>query len=306
LSSEREISITRISEDLEVFGYVLDRENLSRINIMATEAVKSGDERQNSAIAFSASVSCKDHREFSFNSIEQVISYLEVSTEIHVRLELNYHIKDHAAIELSFDKNGFINIIGYGAVENNFEFGVNRLKREIMACDPCYPRIIKWFTHSRALVSALTSMIVLASFYLFICAGYYIYAGSVGVNIDPKAIPVGNEYYNDVEKALKSDSIEVKIDTLLRGELRNFTNVTDILDRQKKLVFNISIYLVFMAVVFLIRRIFRTIYPKAFFSFGPSVRTLQRLQRKREMWIVGVVVAFIVNILTGLILGLAF
>ena len=59
--------------------------------------------------------------------------------------------------------------------------------------------------------------------------GYSFYANNVGVDIDPNIIPKGNEYYIQVENALKSDDISEKINILLLAQLKSFTNVQDIL-----------------------------------------------------------------------------
>lgn len=133
--------------------------------------------------------------------------------------------------------------------------------------------------------------------------GYYFYAKNVGVNIDPTIIPDGNTFYQEVEKALKSDSLSRKIDVLLISNLKDFTNVQDILERQKRYIGILLFSLTIILIAFFVLKTFSNLYPLALYSFGRQKEFLTKLRRKRDIWEVGVLLAFIVNIIAGLVIA---
>jgi hypothetical protein len=124
----------------------------------------------------------------------------------------------------------------------------------------------------------------------------------VGVNIDPSLIPSGNTYFQEVEQALKSDSLSRKLDVLLMAQLRSFRNVQDVLDLLEGLIVFSLIALSIIAVSMLLLRVIARLYPLSFFAFGHQREVLSKLQHKREIWGVAVLLAFIVNVIAGLLI----
>jgi hypothetical protein len=139
--------------------------------------------------------------------------------------------------------------------------------------------------------------------YLFFNIAYYLYALTVGVNVDPEILPDGNKYFQEVEAALKSGTESEKIDTILRGQFLHFSNVSSVLDRcRTHLIASLIAILVGVSAVFGIRGL-RRLYPFSFFAFGPNADRLKQLTRRREILSVAIVIAFAVNIIAGIIVA---
>jgi hypothetical protein len=142
------------------------------------------------------------------------------------------------------------------------------------------------------------------SVWLLVSMGTYIYAQRVGVNVDdPTVIPVGNEYLRRAALALKSHDVNVKLDALLSAQLAGFTNVRDYLASDYRQIVRALIGIAVCVIVLLGFKQMIKLYPKSLFLFGGETRKLEHLQNQRQIWGICIVLAFIANVLAGLVVA---
>jgi hypothetical protein len=216
---------------------------------------------------------------------------------------MRYVVLKESGINVEFFRN--YGKIGVSAYSNalDFQFHIDRLFREIQKCKQEYSWFVRKFIIERDLPRNVLNWLFICSFLLLFFAGYYFYALKVGVNIDPTFIPSGNEYFQEVEQAIRSDDIARKLDVLLLSQLKGFTNVQDVLQRQQTLIIFTLIVLAIAVVLYFLARFVENLYPTAFFEFEPQKKILVDIQRKRDIVWAGIVIGFIVNVIAGLIIA---
>jgi len=296
------LTITRISEDFDIPGYVVDSEILHRIDAIAREAVAGTEDPRMADLEVEYSVTTEAGVELKFETIDSLEARLNSEPKQLESVSLEYRVPLEVGISLVFESKGEIGLSAFGDAPD-FQFNIDRLTRELRRCDQEYGWLVRTFVFPARVRMLLAMLLFPVSFYLLFHIGYYLYALNVGVNIDPSLIPSGYTYFQEVEKALKSDSIARKLDVLLLAQLRDFKNVQDILEREERLVVLSLIALAIIVVLSALLRSIARLYPLSFFAFGRQKEVLSKLQRRREIWGVAVLLGFIVNIIAGLIVA---
>ena len=109
------------------------------------------------------------------------------------------------------------------------------------------------------------------------------YAKNAGVDIaDIGIVPDGNTYYKNVEDAIKDDDLNLKINTLLMGELKGFSNVTDIISRYTIYIRYVSIATIIVLLLFIVIRHISNLYPLTSFEIGDEIEKLKKIKRKEN------------------------
>ena len=209
-------------ETLSIPGYVLGHDSLSRIDRSAKKMFsKVGDITQEFLVIGKETTSCA--------TLNEVTRLFEESRLVPIGIGLSYTSND-GGLRVLFQPNGQIRVYARGQLKG-FENQFENIKRELRGCDqePNFLVTSLVFSrYSRRILTGALFLIFATSFFLAWETCYYFYAASVGVDIDPKLIPDGNAYFKEVEQALQKGSDAEKIDVLLRGQLRMFSNVSGV------------------------------------------------------------------------------
>lgn len=289
---------TTFSREVELIGYVLDEATLRRVDQYARASLRP-DSSAGATIDSDCAAITRDGATLRFKSVDALLAHFETAKDLIEKLGLDYYAKDSGRISVFFDDDGTIRFTAYGPTPNT-EFVAEGLTREIKNCDPHYHWLARFIAFSRRPQWWLATLLVPVSFLLIAFIAYYFYASRVGVNVDQSLLYEGNTYYQDVERAISSKSIEEKLNILLKGQLKGFTNVSAVLANTQARIGTVVVVLIGMVLLLLALRSYAAAYPRAFFSLGPASDQLHRLERKRELWIVGVGLAFVINVAAGL------
>lgn len=289
--------ITRVSDKLKINGYVVDSLSLDRIVTTARRALNP-DFPDQGVVRITATPDGNASR-LQFDDIHSALAHFDRNRVEINSVTLSFESAKDSQLEIAMESDGTISFSGINS-RPDFLFHIDQLKRELQACDQRFPAFAKFFAFSpmprHLIFLALATASVMLSWNVF----YYFHALDVGVDVDPKVMPDGNKYFQEIETVLKSGTDSEKIDTILRGQFLRFTNVSSVLDRcRQNMIWSLVILGLGVASIFLIRWV-RLLYPKTFFAFGPSVQKLQRTVRGREVLSVGIVIAFIVNVIAGI------
>ena len=216
------------------------------------------------------------------------------------------YVRQQLAINIVFDQKGRITSSAFGG-KPDFQFNVDRLERVIHECDPEYGWPIRLLVFRDWVKQFFSWSLAAVSLILLLLLAYYAYGRRVGVNVDPSIIPSGNAYFQDVERAIKSNDTNTKLNVLLEGQVwaSGFENIRDILQRTKWKIALASLILVVLLILSFIRWRIVRLYPITFFAFGHHKQVLRRLQRKREIWLTAIIIAFIVNVIAGFVVALS-
>lgn len=88
------------------------------------------------------------------------------------------------------------------------------------------------------------------------------------------------------------------------GQLKGFSNVTDIITRTSVQIKYVSIVTTIVLILFLAVKNISKLYPLAYFEFGDFINNLIKIKRKREIWGVVVILGFLVNITAGMLVAI--
>lgn len=294
------LNFTRISKTLELPGYILDTDILKKIHETCINIVRHKNRKK---VEQAYWIEDKGSNKIKFESFEKLLSYTSSEKTGYATINLKYVISDEVGISIEFTHKGKIELSAYGNAPD-FQFNIDQLIREIQKCEQEYNSVIKNFVVKRDLSRVFLIAIFGVSLLLLYSIGYYSYAKNVGVNINPSVIPSGNQYYKQVEEAIQSDDISEKLNVLLTSQLKGFTNVQDILQRQQNFSVFLLITLAILTALFFLARFLNKLYPLAFFEFEPHKKTLANIYRKRDIVWVGVILGFVVNIVAGIVIAL--
>lgn len=289
------------SRELKLLGYVVDEPALRRVDAYSTQALAKELEAD-ANITQSCVASTKNEGSAKFESVDALIAHFAESREIIKDLRIDYQTAKQR-IEVFFDGDGTIKFSAYGPAPE-FHFVAEGLDRVLKQCDPDYHWLARMIAFSRKPRRLLAFFIPLLSVVLLSQSFYYFYATRIGVDINPALLYEDNTYYQDVERAIESPSLEDKLDTLLKGELKGFTNVTQVLETTQLVIGALVAALVVLGLGIAALRSFSNAYPRAFFAIGLANQQLSKLERKREVWAIGVAIAFAVNLVAGSIVAL--
>ena len=289
-----------ISQEVSIPGYILDDVALKQTDLSVRQVISGNEgEVRCEAIARVADDSTR-HR---FPSVDELIVFLNNSNAASKQIEIAYTSTHGTRLDVVFGSDGEVTLEGSSSLPD-FRIQIEGVARELAAIDHEIPYLVNVFVISKWPRRVLVQIVALLSALLLLNIGYYFYAISVGVDIDPKYIPEGNKYYQDVDSALKSTDVNDKVDTLLRGHLVSFSNVSSVLSRLRGYLIQCIIGLgISVLMLFAIRYLIR-LYPLAFFAIGRQQKVLEKLRRRRDLFVMGIIVAFVVNVVAGVVVTL--
>lgn len=296
-----ERTATKVSRELKLSAYVVDEQVLSEIDAIGSAAIEEADADEPMKKRYRVATPSKET--VSFGSLQELKEYLAHSPESVRLLELRYTFKRDAGLDIAFSR-GYVRILGFSS-RQDFSFNVNRLEELLGTTREEYPWAVRMLVFSSHLRFWLNVLLPVLSIMLFISIGYYIHARHVGVNVDPNLVPKGNEYYQRITAAIKSNDSNEKLNALLLIQLTHFTNVSDVLLVLRKLISYLLFAIASMLVLLFSRQIGETLYPASFYLFGRNHKRYSSLQSRRQMWGMSVVVGFAVNIAAGLLVAIA-
>ena len=217
---------------------------------------------------------------------------------------LKYEIVKESGLTISFQNDGEVEVSGYSQ-SVDFDYRIDQIIRELKRCEQDYNWLESNFAVSDKLKRLLLRFLSLLFFVLVALSLYIFYAKGVGVDIsDAQLVPQGNNYYQEVENAIKDGDITKKLDTLLIAQLKGFANVTDIITNTLVQIKYVSIVTTIVLILFLAVKNISNLYPLAYFEFGDFINDLIKIKRKREIWGVVVILGFIVNITAGMLVAI--
>lgn len=292
---------TKISKTISMPGYILNSDILNKIDEIAISTIQI---KNNSELEVFYSVRDNKDNEKLLKNLSDIDPLYENPTGKIVEISLNYEISKQAGLSISFQNKGDVEISGYSQAVD-FEYKIDQIIRELNRCEQEYHWLEYYFAISNKLKKFLFKTLSILFLTLVACSLYVLYAKNVGIDItNAGIIPNGNTYYKTVESAINSDDTTLKLNALLMGKLRGFSNVTDVISRISNYIKYISISTIVVFVFFLAIQNISKLYPLTFFEFGDGVSKLQKLKRKREVWGTVVVLGFVINISSGLLLAL--
>lgn len=181
---------------------------------------------------------------------------------------------------------------------------VHSIGQYLRALDQQFSWFVRSFvlnSHPRRLAAGLA---VWATLMLVFLLGYYLYALRVGVDVSSDLISSGMTYYQRVEEAIRSQDLTEKLNILLLSEFRGFMNVTDFLRLLRNLMVACLLAVLIPGSAARISRHLKRYFPPSFFAIGHQKEVLVRIEKKRELWIAGIIVGFIVNIIAGILVAI--
>jgi hypothetical protein len=287
----------RSTKSLTINGYVVHLETINRLCNLFSQ-ISTDTEATNAKVTYSATLG-RD-RTVRYNNLEAVLDQLNNTNEEVSDFSIQYD--GDINLSIAFNPKGKIELNASGTTPD-LQYYSDQVLREIERCDQEHNWAVKTFIFKKWPTSILSSAIVSLSFGLFITIGMFFLAQSIGVNVDPSIIPPGNTYFRQVEEALKTQDINKKLDTLLIGQLRGFTNASDFISQQQKtMTFLLAGIAVSAILLFILNRI-QKLYPRSFFALGRQKEKFAKMERQREVWGIGIIVAFIINIVSGILLS---
>jgi hypothetical protein len=293
-------TIVRASSSLKMTGYVLDQESLEKIDGISKELVAGADTKCTYEMRCSSATS--GGQVFSFSTLDNLLPRLAAEASRVENLSLRYSSGRTAGINAVFNSDGLVRTKAFSHLPD-LQFDLDRLARQIRECDQQYSWPVRTFVLSRLPRRLVRISIGFLFVFLLFGLGFYFYARSVGVNIDPSLIPPGETIANRVEEAIKSNDVNQKLNILLMHNLYGFTNVKDILKQWRTAIAWISISLAVAIICAFALRLFAGLYPSAYFRFGAQEKAWSKLEHRREFWGIVVVIGFFVHIVAGIILG---
>jgi hypothetical protein len=294
--------VREISRKINAPGYVLDMPSMDRILDTAKAAVEGGDKV---VVDISAELVGPTRQRLTFGSMAAFRAYADNGDDRIHSLDLEVRNEDQSGIRVQFGAAGAIRVDAFGRGAD-FAFRTDRVMRTVEQCTESYSWMIRNLVFFAPVLRVIAMAIMLAAMVFAGNTAYYLFARSEGVDVNPSVLPEGNQYAREVEHALQKGTTEDKLNVLLRGQLRNFTNVSDILRRQRQWATASGGILMFLLVSLLLLRGLRKLYPMSSFAFGLQVKALERLRQGRQLWTVAVLLGFVVNVFAGIAVALAF
>lgn len=296
-------SVTKIYEVFKLPGFLLDQKSLDRIDGLSKIAICSGIDESKVPVSFTVTVTIfEEEKKLEYKSLDVLIAHIEKEGYVIKSMELQYRVTNHSGINISFEKDGKIELSAFSN-RIDFQFNIDKLRREIKAISSEYSWPVRKLVIANVFSIILIGIIFLISISVLLDVSNYMLAKRIGVNVDPSLLSSGNMYYQDVEKALGSESEKYKLDILLKGQFKQFVNASDYIDSKVSSIRNGIISVLFCFIVLILTIIFRKLYPLSFFSFGKNISIHQKMVGKRELWVIAIFLAFSVNIIAGLVVA---
>ncbi len=279
----------------------MDAHGLTRIDSAAREAALGSMAGAESSLNSAFYLRSQDGHTIHLSTRESLLQELNSQHLPPKSLIFHYEAPQHSAVDVEFQDGGKILLTAFSP-DFDFPFRIERLTRELLACDPGYNWFVRRFILDRLAARGLAVAAVVISFFLSSIIAYYFYAQSVGTDVDPTVIPRGNESFRKVADALKSGDVSQKLDALLVSQLRNFHNLQDVLLGLERAIMISLIIILLAGLLLYARRLVLRLYPNALFVFGAEEKRLNSILRKREILLTAVLIGFIVNLVAGFLI----
>ena len=138
------------------------------------------------------------------------------------------------------------------------EGAAHKLRGRLQSLNQEYPWAARFFVLNSRFRRFTSVVSAFALLFLAFFVAFYIYARFVGVDVDPKLLPQGMSYYQEVEKAINSPDLGDKLNVLLRGHYEHFINVTDFLAKYRaRIGYCVTAFVVLFVVSWVSRRLVR-------------------------------------------------
>ncbi|GAG51318.1 unnamed protein product, partial [marine sediment metagenome] len=225
------------------------------------------------------------------NAEPEVVTGIEIATGVAKQQQIGVLLEPDGDITL--DITGPTHVV---------EGVAHTLRQRLRVLDQHYP----WAVRALVLSSRfrrLTAKLAVITFLVFaLSVGMYVYGKFVGVDVDPRLISEGMTYYQKVENAIASSDLQQKLNVLLMGHYKYFINVSEYLIKCRTwAVFALGIFAVLFILAWVSRHMTRY-YPRAYFALGTRTDDLKRLEKGRDAWVFGIIAAFLVNVLAGVLI----
>ena len=282
-------------------GYVLNSDILTKIDGIAVNSIKIEDSSEPEV--FYSVRNSKDNEKL-FKSPSDIDQLFKNPSDEIIEITSKYEISNKVGLTIAFYDKGKVEISGYSQA-SDFEYRIDQIVRELKRCEQDYNWLEANFAINSKVKKILFETLLVLFIILVIFFIYVAYAQNVGIDIaDIGIVPDGNTYYKNIEDAIKGDDLNLKINTLLMGELKGFSNVTDIISRYTIYIRYISIATIIVFILFIVVRNVSNLYPLTFFEIGDGIKKLKKIKGKREVWGIVVILGFIVNVTAGLLLAI--
>lgn len=189
--------------------------------------------------------------------------------------------------------------IGSGAY---FSYDVRTLIREIEDCKQDYNWIVRQFILRET--RAQWILLAIASITLFVSAIYNFMFQDT--KLPPEVSNRMNNYSEELQQALISDSIIAKLDAIILAQIEQSTSgaTLDVQTISFK-VFLFALFLMAFALfLIIVGKKIKQLYPMSFFNFGRSQAKFKQIIDQRQFWWNVVIAGFAVNIGSNLVLYL--
>jgi hypothetical protein len=238
------------------------------------------------------------------NDIKKIENEEETTNHYFKNLELEFWYYNELRIRIEFNENG--NVKFEGESDNELcQTLYNSIIDEIKLCDLGYNFIISKIINNQIIKIGFVVITIFFAFLLLVYSLYYLIALEKGVNLDTKILPNQNTYYQDLETAIKSDSTNLKLDFLLKSNLKDFTNATIVIQDTKTLLKRLLIIEFALIFIYLIIKILSYYFSLTFFSLNKHhLKKYQQIEKKRDIWLVSIIIGFIINILASIFVAI--
>ena len=288
-----------VTREFNLPGYIVEQELLEQIDQTAV----AGLAEHGQPIDREFIVAKITKARLTFSSLDQLHTCLSDAPREIRSITMRYKAGRTSGIQIVISNDAFIRVYGFG--ENlDFEFNLDQVCEVIKEGQEEYSWAVRQFVFQRRYKRLSSFGLSILSGAIPILVGFYIYAANTGVNIDPALIPRGYESARRIAEALKSPDITKKLDALLQSQLHGFTNISVVLLFMNRLLLICIILLIVLSVFTGICKVFEGLYPRCFFLFGHNEKMWKRLETKRQVWGIAVVIGFIINIAAGAVVAL--
>lgn len=289
----------------ELTGYEVSKRHLQYIEEKITDYIQnlklSDDE-----LKMEISVSFTDKTSISMNSFTQFYKEVEKKNNIMTNLQISINMEDIFQLKIEYDLLGFITLNGVGQSEI-FIFYMKEIEKGILALQPNSSSWEKLFlndmfnlfvnTFSTVFFIAMVSIISFNTFYFF-------KAKKIGINISEALFYQNNEFMLEAERAINSDDLQLKLDTILKSQLSvlGYTNSNIFIEKRIIYIKIFSIVTFSYLVVLLIFKRLSKFYFGGYFIFGKGESFCKTMKRKRDLWKFSILLSLFINLISGTLL----
>lgn len=255
-------------------------------------------DKENLVLNASLSVVYENGSTVTSADISELIKELEASLNRIEKIRLEYRISSLSEYRISILSSAGFSIVGFGPSET-FKYYMTEIEDNLCEVQPSQGSLTKLlFSKPNATVLSWLIFAILAiSLVIAISSGLLLsVAYSIGVNIDKSHIPSGNDIFREIDSAITSDDLSVKLNALLRDKLTGFTNVDDFIGGALHTVRLSAVIFGLTAVLLVIFRKVSAFYRKTYFEFGTRIERNRSARANRDLLVVGVILSFVVNV----------